>query len=268
MDKVRTWANISGNLGDDDIFISADVDEVLSRQALFQLKWCETSGSLLTGALWMPSGNFNRALKTDYPVSGRPHTFGLPSIYSWSQEGNKANGFGDRLLAELNGRREKYIRGGIHLTNHAFLPEAILKELTNTEDNFYPGFINIAYLLSMGLSDLDKEQDNLYNMVDKQCWLAQCDSMDKVTDVEKFVPWFLSCNPSRYPYWIGVADPRNKDLLKSMQNIALSLKQVPQSYWEKSIVKKLFKQSIYPISSQTEDSKSDELLHCTLYENF
>ena len=32
---------------------------------------------------------------------------------------------------------------------------------------------------------------------------------------------------------------------------------------------KLFKQSIYPMSdSQTAGSKSDELLHCTLYENF
>ena len=74
------------------------------------------------------------------------------------------------------------------MTNHAFLPEAILKELTNTEDNFFTGFINIAYLLSMDMSDMDKEQENLYNMVDKQCWLAQSDNMDKVRDVEKFVP--------------------------------------------------------------------------------
>ena len=129
----------------------------------------------------MPSGNFNRALKPDYPVSDRPHTFGLPTIYLWSNIADRENGLGDRLMSKLNGRREKYITGGIHMTNHAFLPSAILKELTATEDNFYTGFINIAYLLSMNLSDMAREQENLYNMVDKQCWLAQCDSMGKVT---------------------------------------------------------------------------------------
>ena len=151
------------------------------------------------------------------------------------------------------------------MTNHAFLPEAILKELTNTEDNFFTGFINIAYLLSMDMSDMDKEQENLYNMVDKQCWLALSDNMDKVRDMEKFVPWFLSCNPERYPYWIGKADPRNKDLLKSMKKVSLSLKHVPQSYWEKSRVKKLFKQSIYPVTDSAPDKP---LLHCAMQENF
>ena len=123
----------------------------------------------------------------------------------------------------------------INMTNHAFLPSAILKELTATEDNFYSGFINTAYLLSMNISDLDREQENLYNMVDKQCWLAQCDNMDEVLDVEKFVPWFLSCNPSRYPYWFGQADSRNEDLLKLMQKVALSLKHVPQSLYESNL---------------------------------
>ena len=33
------------------------------------------------GALWMPLGNLDRALRTDFPVHGRPHTFSLPTIY-------------------------------------------------------------------------------------------------------------------------------------------------------------------------------------------
>ena len=102
------------------------------------------------------------------------------------------------------------------MTNHAFLPEAILKELTATEDDVFTGFINTDNLLSMELDDLNREQENLYNMVDKECWLANSDNINNVTDVEKFVPWFLSCNPHRCPYWIGVPDPRNKDLLISI----------------------------------------------------
>ena len=33
------------------------------------------------GALWMPLGSLERALRTDFPVHGRPHTFSLPTIY-------------------------------------------------------------------------------------------------------------------------------------------------------------------------------------------
>ena len=246
--KVRSWAKSSGNMKEGDVFISGNVDEVLSRQVLHQLRWCKTSASLLTGALWVPNGNFDRAMRSDFPVLGRPHTFRAPAIFLWNNETSREEWFGDRLTSlVLTGEKDKFISGGIHMTNHAFLPEAILKELTATEDDFYTGFINAAYLLSMDLADLNREQKNLYNMVDKECWLANSDNINNVTDVEKFVPWFLSCNPHRYPYWIGEPDPRNKDLLISMKDVALSLKQVPQSYWEKSSVRKLFKQSLNPI---------------------
>ena len=36
--------------------------------------------------------------------------------------------------------------------------------------------------------------------------------MDEVEDMDKFIPWFLECNPGRFPYWFGALDPRNKDL--------------------------------------------------------
>ena len=39
----------------------------------------------LSGALWMPLGNLGRALRTDFPVLGRPHTFSLPTIYKVGQ---------------------------------------------------------------------------------------------------------------------------------------------------------------------------------------
>ena len=38
-----------------------------------------------------------------------------------------------------------------------------------------------------------------------------------VKDMQPFVPWFLSCNRARYPYWFGQPDPRNKDLLRALQ---------------------------------------------------
>ena len=35
--------------------------------------------------------------------------------------------------------------GGIHLTSHAYLPNALLKELSATEDQFYSGIVNVCY---------------------------------------------------------------------------------------------------------------------------
>ena len=34
----------------------------------------------------------------------------------------------------------------------------------------------------------------------------------------RYIPWWLQCNPERYPYWFGKPDPRNKDLLLEFQN--------------------------------------------------
>ena len=87
MKRIQKWAKITGLLSESDLFISADVDEVMSRPALQKLRWCKVKGPIITGALWMPVGRLDRALKSDYPVVGRPHTYGLPTIYQWGHRG-------------------------------------------------------------------------------------------------------------------------------------------------------------------------------------
>ena len=54
------WAVTSGLLEDDDLLISASVDEVMSRQALHQLRWCQLAGDVVFGGLWMPMGNLKK----------------------------------------------------------------------------------------------------------------------------------------------------------------------------------------------------------------
>jgi hypothetical protein len=44
---VRAWAGATGRLGPEDILVSTDVDEVLSRDALHRLRWCQTGYSLI-----------------------------------------------------------------------------------------------------------------------------------------------------------------------------------------------------------------------------
>ena len=38
----------------------------------------------------------------------------------------------------------------------------------------------------------------------------------QVTDITPYLPWWLECNPDRFPYWWGRPDPRNVDLLEAM----------------------------------------------------
>ena len=194
----------------------------------------------------MPLGNLNWALRTGFPVFKKPHTFGLPTIYKWKDIISRKFK-GKRLLVEIpDTDRKKYISGGIHMTNPAFLPTALLKELTATEDDFYGGYINTAYLLSMTKKDFDHEQDQYYKLDGRTCWLENVDDIKDVDDVYKYVPWFLDCNPGRYPYWYGKADPRNQDLFESLGDIRESITTVNQTYWEKRNVKKLFSRSISP----------------------
>ena len=46
--------------GPDDLLISANVDEAMSRQALAKLKHCQTSDDVISAALWMPMGKLDR----------------------------------------------------------------------------------------------------------------------------------------------------------------------------------------------------------------
>ena len=141
--RVRSWAK-KVSLSPSSLLISGNTDEVLSQSTLHQLAWCQVMpGQFITGALWMPLGSLDRAWQTDYPVEGRPHTFSLPTIYRWGdvEDGRQD---GSRLQIKFKGKREKYMMGGIHMTNPAFLPLAILKEITASEtdrgrkiDHFY-----------------------------------------------------------------------------------------------------------------------------------
>ena len=44
------------------------------------------------------------------------------------------------------------------------------------------------------------------------------DPIEDVDDMEMFVPWFLACNPERFPYWFGKPDPRNEILRRELKN--------------------------------------------------
>ena len=140
------------------VLVSGDVDEVMSREVLHQLAWCHLSADVVWGGLWMPMGDPRRALKVDRPSEHGAHLFVQPTVYKFEAvlEGRQ----GGRRL-EINGSRTPVVRGGVHLTAPAFLPTAILKEMTATEEQFYKASVNFGHLFSADIEDLDREQQRL-----------------------------------------------------------------------------------------------------------
>ena len=57
--------NESGELGDEDLIIFADIDEMISREVLYSLKYCQLRNSILSGAIIMPMGNLEWAFRYD-----------------------------------------------------------------------------------------------------------------------------------------------------------------------------------------------------------
>merc|ERR1712078_73241 len=85
VERIREWVKNTQGLGPDDVFISGDADEVLSRESLNLLRWCDLQEQVIVGSLWMPMGALNRAFSTDWPVMGLPRTFAMPTIYEGVQ---------------------------------------------------------------------------------------------------------------------------------------------------------------------------------------
>ena len=54
------------------------------------------------------------------------------------------------------------------------------------------------------------------------------------------LPWYLSCNRERFPYWFGKSDPRNIDLLQAFPALARSIAEVAQVYSVPSPVHRVF----------------------------
>jgi len=233
---VRDWAASSGLVSGDDIFISADVDEILSQSTLHQLQWCQTSAAVISGAIWMPLGNLKNAYRSAFAVAGMPHMFGMPTIYRW--ETFMAQNLSGRRLFE---RHSKYVSGGMHLTNAAYLPAAILKELTATENGYYNGFVNIEFLFNMTVGEMEEEQERLYSHHYRSCWAKDIDLVKQSLDVKTTLPWFLECNPERFPYWFGKPDRRYQKMLEIL-HVSRHKFKIPEQY---EIFRKLFRRYFY-----------------------
>ena len=225
VERIREWAKHTQGLGPDDVFISGDADEVLSRESLNLLRWCNLAEPVVAGALWMPMGALNRAFRTDWPVGGLPRTFAMPTIYEWKVVYASIED-GARHFTKSTGAQGRtwrhYVFGGLHMTGISFLPHALIKELSASS---YKGRQEHLDVLAAGeVRDLDLAQIELYNLGGQfKHWKPRTVALNRLQGREQaaagYVPWFLRCNAARYPYWFGNPDPRNTALLEALHRL-------------------------------------------------
>ncbi|GJQ14185.1 hypothetical protein GpartN1_g5976.t1 [Galdieria partita] len=172
------------------IVILGFVDEIVSRQALYESIYCDPRPTYpLSFGIWFPFGHLERAYQSDWPVQDHPYTYGYPSLRYASQcfEGSFRQQFSTHKL------------GGLHISNYCFPPFVILKELTGTEYG----------------------SESFHNMTQEQCQhlVSNCKSstfgrtvpLDQVPeeDLESiYIPWLIQCNPKRYPALMHQTDSR------------------------------------------------------------
>jgi len=226
----------------DDLLISASPDEILGAPTLQRLRWCSLLFPVLGSAVWMPAGgDLTRAVRVDHHPSLMPHAHGLPTIFKlhtlrWFGRcsSTKLCFDGTRLFKTPTPRL--YIVGGVHLTWAPFLPHVYLKELTGTSYN--GGSRGQSFWLQQihRAAALDR-LDQLQLAIPDRVFLHRLAPLARLPFAELeivYTPWFLQCNPNRFPYWFRKPDPRNALLLTTLQQVGalppVSLGSAPVPY--------------------------------------
>lgn len=208
----------------DDVLISASADEILADRTLSQLQWCHLPHPVVGSAIWMPAGgDLQRAVAVDHHPIGMLHAHILPTIYKLSvlrwfgQCSDPACYPGLRLFKPLG--IGGYVTGGVHLSWAPFLPHVYLKELTAT--SYHGGQHGSSFWLRAIHEAVDTNSvDQLQLAIPDNVFPGKLIKLAGLAKLEKEIvhtPWFLKCNPNRFPYWFRKPDPRNTEMRELLQ---------------------------------------------------
>ena len=109
----------------------------------------------------------------------------------------------------MRGKSPAYLVGGAHLTHNGYLPLQILKRSSCTEcdQQAIKDFANLG--TSSAIKDLNAYESLL---ADSSSYgnrqLNATTAHPIVKDYLHMLPWFLTCNPGRYPRFFDKSDPR------------------------------------------------------------
>ena len=207
--KFLEWNGKQANpFSDDDMIGFGDTDEVAWRDNLYLLQHCMPAGNAIDIGIWFPMGRLDHAFRTDWPVPGHPYTLGDPTFFTLRGARERMNS--GKPPSRNRGTTGRFLLGGMHMTRHRYLPFLLLEALSCSEcSQWDPETVqNYKRLLTTGsIKDAEKYFDKLHSdpFAPRVVPIAQIGQ--EAASIQK-IPWFLSCNRYRYPYWWGEHDTR------------------------------------------------------------
>lgn len=205
--KFLEWNAKTKHFSEEDVVGFGDTDEIAHRNNLQLLKHCQILGPVDIG-IWFPFGLLTQAFRTDWPVRGHPFTLGDPTYWPLKAAMSLPNGKAPNRQRGTSGR---YLLGGMHMTNHRYLPFLLLKLFTCTECGISnPNKIRtMAELARAGnTTAMEMKYGDEASGAEFQNRISQVEEVKQQLRGIAVLPWFYECNRDRYPYWEKRHDSR------------------------------------------------------------
>ena len=211
-DSFLRWNAHTQFFGPSDLVGFGDVDEIPSRENVQLLRHCEMAGPSVDIGSWFAPTRLDEAFRTDHPVPGNPWTLGDPTYWTVASA-TKFGEDGTKFPSRMRGTSGKFLLGGIHMTDNGYLPFRMAKLIACTEcgESAARLITDMAAFFKDGKAKLDTltNVSKYLNPV----WPDRSRFVDGTAMVEAlggayYIPWFLQCNPERFPFWYGYADSR------------------------------------------------------------
>ncbi|KAL1514414.1 hypothetical protein AB1Y20_003515 [Prymnesium parvum] len=181
---------------------------------LRSLQQCVLKGHTTAAGSWMPMGRLDHAFRPDWTVADRPYAFAPPTTYKWAEferiqqrlRTSPSGPDGGRLF--LPPDRGLYLLGAIHLTDSPSVPLSILKDLTATEYHARDAVGKMRRASTRYGADELQRSLVLHSRHSRR--MVPVSRLSAFERQMLFVPWYLQCNPSRFPYMFDQPDRRNE----------------------------------------------------------
>ena len=206
------WNAYTQYFGPNDLVGFGDVDEIPSRDNVQLLRHCEMAGPSVDIGSWFAWTRIDEAFRPDWPVPGNPWTLGDPTYWTVASA-IKFGQDGTRFPTRMRGKSEKFLLGGIHMTDNGYLPYIMAKLIACTEcgdgaaqlitelaSYFQEGQVTTETLLKLAKA-LDRSQP-------LRSRFQKVPEIREALGAAYYLPWFLQCNPERYSSWFGKMDER------------------------------------------------------------
>jgi hypothetical protein len=209
-EELLNWnSKQSQPLNSDDLIGFGDTDEVTDRLNVHLLKHCQIQADSIDIGIWFPMGRLNNAFRTDWPVPGYSYSLGDPSYLTLNHVKNVLSS--GQTPTRGRGRSGHFLLGGMHMTRHQFVPFMMLNYASCGEcEGFkdYQFLVNLKHVMISGdFPSIEKFWIDI-NMSPFKSRIIPRDQLPPEQTAIVHIPWFLACQPERYPYWSGKHDSR------------------------------------------------------------